>query len=53
MIDTIQAKLSLIKEIDKSLDESLKEENIKNDNNYIDTGQSDIEEKTEENNEEE
>ena len=54
MIDTIQAKLSLIKEIDKSLDENLKKEkNIKNDNNYIDTGQSNIEEKTEENNEEE
>ena len=54
MIDTIQAKLSLIKEIDKNLDENLKKEkNIKNDNNYIDTGQSNIEEKTEENNEEE
>ena len=47
MIDSIQAKLSLIKEIDKSLDESINEENkdekikIKNENN--------IQENTEEN----
>ena len=50
MIDSIQAKLSLIKEIDKSLDESIKEE--KDENNKGKTGYS-IQENTEENNNDE
>ena len=45
MIDSIQAKLSLIKEIDKSLDEEEK----KDDNNNL-KAYNDIEENTEENN---
>ena len=50
MIDSIQAKLSLIKEIDKSLDESINEE--KDENNKGKTGYC-IQENTEENNNDE
>ena len=55
MIDSIQAKISLIKEIDKNLNENFKnaikpeDERTSNFNNDIKTGQSDIKEKTEEN----
>ena len=50
MIDSIHAKLSLIKEIDKSLDESIKED--KDETNKGKTGYS-IQENTEENNNDE
>ena len=52
MIDSIQAKLSLIKEIDKNFDKNSKQEKEihENDKNSTNTKQSDISEKTEENN---
>ena len=46
MIDSIQAKLSLIKELDKSLDDSIKEE--KKDENKINNDRYSIQENTEE-----
>ena len=46
MIDSIQAKLSLIKELDKSLDDSIKEE--KKDKNNINNDRYSIQENTEE-----
>ena len=52
MIDSIQAKLSLIKEIDKNFDKNSKQEKAshENDKNSTNTKQSDISEKSEENN---
>ena len=53
MIDSIQAKISLIKEIDKTLDESFKQEKEINEDDQFKnakTNQSDIIEKTEEDN---
>ena len=47
IIDSIQAKLSLIKEIDKTLDDSINEEN-KDENKKI-ANENDIQENTEEN----
>ena len=51
MIDTIQAKISLIKEIDKNLNNNLKEEKSVGDNDDFNdiTKENDIQEKTEEN----